>query len=1731
MISCNEKYNINRKVFLANLFNSKGVNTKQLLLSNSIDEDIRSLLKKMSKKKASQKEINIIKDEYSEEDFNLIKNYIEDSNLIFETIYPDETFSIFKARLHSIFDVKEDDNIYIWFSKSNVSSNDLLELINLMFGNLDLLPKELIIKNCKNLFNVDLDSKISDKNVNKIILYNVLTKINNLTINQQIGFDYNGNNLETINIEPNPFDPSSLFLDNQFVTSSGEKKYLYKTTKYDKSLLETLTYNTKVFNLCLKSDLLEYAKKQKLDEPIIKSLNYKYFPLSTIENIDNIKKTLNSLDERINKTQMNATNNSQEYIKYLKIIIKPIYSINNVNLETIFKNIKTINLVPFIKFRSKNNNKYKVIKQSLNKIYDNQDIKTIESEDFKEWTLNKSKIIERPKESLLFKYFIKRFGSYNKFISIILNENLDINLVYNFNINERFTLNELIESFENINKFVKTIIKDYSLIYPILTDEIFDKSNILINIYNFTLNLELNLVKTFEQEEISSLINYMYPYFEKIENEKMEHLNLIKFKYKRINAYFSEKDVYKFLKKNKDKPENTIIELLIQKFLITNDQAIELYKLYNNYAEDLQQFENKFFIGTFIILNFYKNKVIFNNVNSYNEFCRIRNLVNSLYKISLSNINNISDKHSEKQVSSLESSVNLENSSVSLASSNSSTSSRSIQSNIYIPDYDDETGNVNVVEFITDEEQQEKNKEKPKTTEQKKNLYMSILEKLNEADPTLFNFKGSKEFAGYSKQCQNNRQPVILTLEEKQYIDKHFPKSYTGYLKYGSTPTLMEKNYYICPSIWCPISHVSVTQEYLEENNGKCPEGEDPMKFDFKIIDDEEVFEKRYPGYLGKGKGQKHPDNYNLPCCFKNKQKDTLETIFDDLEKENVQEKKNAENKDEEESNEKYIFNRLNVVTPTNRYSILPPIISSLLQNESNNQGGSITRDTKSFVRKGVIDINDMFLSSLIMLLDNNEIKNIKDLIKIIIEKLEPLDYLRLNNGNTLKIYYTKTRNIYMKDEFNDFKTWINNNEKYVEKLGLKHLVEYINELKQFKLDDNDDYHIIDLKKEILREYIIFNSFTNFQYYLQSDIPKNPEEMLDLFSPKFNFINQNQYNIIILNEDYESNNTFIFCSKFYDAKYEVDLLKPFVFIIKSNFIYEPLMHIELVKGSIKETKQFTLMDNNKINNIINLYRRNCNIELFKHYINPRKLEQIILALVNNKYAIKYLVITTDLKSVGFILNNNLFIPFNRYNTIYTLKYKLIYLKDIYNLKVSLDSENITENVKYLTNFYNKINHLLFSNNRHFNFYNISEIIENNNKLEAILIDIKYFESILIPINLNKNYDNEIIQDVVSLSRINEEIFINYQIKNEEKIYNQLNNEKENIINNVLLIISNIIISNPSIYQEINHIKHPLNPFSLNQKRLMIKDIIKNLAINFDKDIDFVLDEDLTNTITEEILYKDISVIIKTNLSEMKLQDNEILFDQQDIEANKITDIIKSIDNPFKTIFNSIEDSINYIDIKLNKDLKDWGDIITKNYEEILPKTPWGIMMKDYKINIAQQYNNEYLLRLFKKIASFKLHNKTTVNILKEFLNNKRAMDYIQNKQHFLDIQKNNIRFKNLFKNLSDDSWITLQSIFDNPDYYYSTYEILALAEFLNINVTIIGRSRKDGEFPNGIIHAYNNSEFYLFFHITLDYEKNKYNKIQLIMKNDKIILTKADIKDNLWRNMQNNILTEIIVNN
>ena len=75
--------------------------------------------------------------------------------------------------------------------------------------------------------------------------------------------------------------------------------------------------------------------------------------------------------------------------------------------------------------------------------------------------------------------------------------------------------------------------------------------------------------------------------------------------------------------------------------------------------------------------------------------------------------------------------------------------------------------------------------------------------RLVDREPKLFITNSGQGFSSYSRSCPSNyrRQPVILTQDEKDRIDKEHPDSYENSISYKSSPTA-ETYHYICPHYW-----------------------------------------------------------------------------------------------------------------------------------------------------------------------------------------------------------------------------------------------------------------------------------------------------------------------------------------------------------------------------------------------------------------------------------------------------------------------------------------------------------------------------------------------------------------------------------------------------------------------------------------------------------------------------------------------------------------------------------------------------------------------------------------------------------------------------------------------------------------------------------------------------------------------------------------------------------------
>tara|TARA_Y100000389_G_scaffold205084_1_gene262902 strand:- start:5822 stop:11155 length:5334 start_codon:yes stop_codon:yes gene_type:complete len=148
---------------------------------------------------------------------------------------------------------------------------------------------------------------------------------------------------------------------------------------------------------------------------------------------------------------------------------------------------------------------------------------------------------------------------------------------------------------------------------------------------------------------------------------------------------------------------------------------------------------------------------------------------------------------------------------------------------------------------------------------------------LQERQPLLFRRKKDKSTYSYARACPSNnrRQPVILSTEEKDRIDRDHPGSYTKSLSYKESPD-SQTYHYICPRFWDLKRKTSLTQAEAESGDygGIIPQGARTVPAGASIYEFDGAYHtgsdgERTPLYPGFMSPKGHPGDKCVPCCFK----------------------------------------------------------------------------------------------------------------------------------------------------------------------------------------------------------------------------------------------------------------------------------------------------------------------------------------------------------------------------------------------------------------------------------------------------------------------------------------------------------------------------------------------------------------------------------------------------------------------------------------------------------------------------------------------------------------------------------------------------------------------------------------------------------------------------------------------------------------------------------------------
>jgi hypothetical protein len=311
--------------------------------------------------------------------------------------------------------------------------------------------------------------------------------------------------------------------------------------------------------------------------------------------------------------------------------------------------------------------------------------------------------------------------------------------------------------------------------------------------------------------------------------------------------------------------------------------------------------------------------------------------------------------------------------------------------------------------------------------------------RMQQRDSRLFLTKDDGKYKAYSRMCPHNmlRQPVVLTNEEKERIDREHSGSYTNAVKYGSTPD--KQNWYICPRYWSIKDNVSLTEEEVKSGKygGIIPPGSKKVPagkyiYEFNVgtknnehIDEEGNYITHYPGFL---KDDTHPEGMCVPCCFKQWDSKMQQTRREQCMKPDTTTKtaKQPAGRDD------YIKEPNKYPLKQGAYGYLPMTIQKLLN--SNNEKCQVSKKDKSLkpsseciLRKGVENSNvQSFISCLADAYAYSaalqKTPTIEEMKQIIIDKIPIETFVTLQNGNLVTIFEKESVTInyekYKKSEF-----------------------------------------------------------------------------------------------------------------------------------------------------------------------------------------------------------------------------------------------------------------------------------------------------------------------------------------------------------------------------------------------------------------------------------------------------------------------------------------------------------------------------------------------------------------------------------------------------------------------------------------------------------------------------------------------------------------------------------------
>lgn len=1681
-----------------------------------------------------------------------------DTTYIFKSINNDDNMNIICKKLlvylQPYINVKNAEDIYLWTYKP-VLKNEHIELsfISQVFKSESKVRFDYF-KHC--LANYFALSPINDDTYNMIDKYSafkLLRTIDYQYIIEPLLFKWVSEGyFEHVQYDPLKFD-------------GKEDVSSFKTNSHTSLTLSYFDIGGSVIHMITTDDVPSNAK-------------HVYFPFhkSTKEDFASVSafiKQLDSLEHDINSYQLQHAYKLNTYVTFFYLKGNEINLNPKLNLSMLFDKYHATKTVPFIKFKTNNNIFYKIDKESIT---------TIQQKDLDNWTLYKP--LHGKLASISFVTFKLLFGKHS-YCTFTLSDTLTYDIKFNIGVDEHIKMPTVHKFFDVLN----TIIEDVKLLYPDAMLPLISVEELkIVNLVTYnTIGLDKTTVKYDNIDKI--ITTKMYPYFNIIPNPDK---NILHLQYKKVDNYVKFDNIQSYITLHFGLPKDVMVAKLMETYVLSKQEAETEYEKWSskNQVEFLQTNNDSVkikpksdnFVNVKLKLNeTIDTKFVITGLKDYGMMERITRLVqvildmtNQKVKKTTIDIEKFDDQmfHEEKDDALHFDEFNAEEVQVNPEFDFEEENQEDLEALLALEQKyatDDVLTKTNVPNNVV-KEPESQNETKIKKKGKAPGYVLGLL---READPDLFNYDvpKTKKRQDYPSICgwSDTRQPIVISQDEKDNIDTNHPSSYDDYIKVGSRKDLAEKNIYICPKIWCPKSRVSMTyKEYIDvvnkrkaESNNQdvfgCPfEDEEAIMFDGQNFWGKEQEKALTRGhYVGFLKSATHPKKFCLPCCYKNPMStntkkgnnDEKDKCITNLENATVKPKKvnvsqdEGTVKDDIVGNEKYIKGEYYFPLENSRYGLLAKEISDAFGGgkcgNRHDGTGLMENGTSCFLRKGISHGENSFVSSVYSILNANN-KSPQALLNSISKNLNIEQYLALENGKIIRLFINPLFDINNPAHFKEFKVWFLTQQKYIEKYNLYKVKKELGD--DDKVFDKTNYYTY---KDIIREFMIYNSYTHFLKYLHdSSMVKDHRTLLDLFNTEHSFINPEYKHFVLIDVDPKTNKATILCPFNRNVQNTINLHNPFVFIVKTGTYYEPLCHVVFANGDIQSKFEFeyeTMNDNMK--KIVQFYMHNCGQSVERESSG----ESIAVFLESLGYKIRSYVLDFSFRIRGLILQNNLYIPFVNKMDLYNVVNKsYVYYNDIIDFKCLLDKTEVRNIFKKIASF-----------TKEEEFYKVTSFVKGEDKIVALILN----DDVVVPLRLNKT---------TALFRMFEndlEIFIEHQEDDKRTQVMKLIKENTQMFEVFFQHVTTFINSNDQLRQEIEFLTSKQNPFPKNYKRHKLMQLLQNIAekvvIQADSESSksvishvcatngenciYPCNVDENNSwdkclmgIPKEHLEKFVNRMIesmligtsKGTLSKIFVAvPTEFLLDQHDINNNRINELIDYQRNPFKLLSEKLEDvTDSYVHDKTITVRSLTRIYITPQTEFSNVRVIWEKKgMKDFEIvSVIKSYNSLYLYSLFVNVNDVINQNKSLdVDTLKSIVLTQIKSDF---KHDRIDKLFENKSFQKVIaeqygiKNIGNvkpslDICLTVAA---SLNYYPSMYELNILADVVGVNVVVIGRVSNTKN-PDGFEYIDKKANYTLILDRQYD-RVLKRDVVQLYVRNRKILLfRKHEIPIDLQRVIHN----------